>query len=121
MMLHINAFLSSQLLSYEHTHCHMFGPLRIDNIAYIFLMQKTCSQSSSVMVTVVVVEAVLIMAWGVLGLMPINVTVKSWSPSNSVSVCMVKVAHSGEGVPPTGNTTVGGAGDTKSSGSTEGK
>ena len=77
------------------------------------------SLSSSVIVTVVV-EAALIVAWGKPELIPVISTVKSWSPSSSVSGCMVKVEHIAGGGPPTGNTTVAGTGDMKSSGSAAG-
>jgi len=60
------------------------------------------------------------MAWGEPGLMSIIATVKSWSPSNSVSGSMVKVEHTVVGVPPTENTIVAGTGDMKSSGSAAG-
>jgi len=77
------------------------------------------SLSSCIIVTVVV-EGSPIIALGGSELMSIISTVKSWSPSNSVSDCMVKLEHTVEGGPPTGNTTVAGSGDMKSSGSAAG-
>jgi len=86
-------------------------------ICHAFHRSHSLSSSIMVMVMVVDVESV---AWGKPGLVPTIDTVNPWSPSNTVSVTMVIVAHTVEGGPPTGNTTVAGTGSMKSSGSAAG-